>query len=95
LTGTLDFYNVSDAGGFDLFPGADLLINAFGPQLYTGTEDAPTFLTGTFSLTDYASVDGQAFGGTLNVTSVPEPSTLSLLAVGVAIGLASFLFRKN
>jgi hypothetical protein len=93
----LDFYNTSLGGGFDLWDGSIFLSYAFGPQLYTGPETAPTMLTGTFSLTDYGNFDfaSPASQSTLQVTAVPEPSTLSLLGIGVAMGLMGFLFRKS
>jgi PEP-CTERM motif-containing protein len=66
--------------------------NAFGPQLYSGPESSPTLLTGNFSLADAENTEYFLAGtGTLNATSVPEPSALSLLAIGLAI----FALRKQ
>jgi hypothetical protein len=98
MVGTLDFYNTSMDGGFDLWIGGYYFSNAYGPQLYTGPESAPTLLTGTFSLTDYGNGDSPTEGNILQVTSVssvPEPSTFSLLAIGLAIGLVFTFLRKN
>jgi hypothetical protein len=96
MVGTMDFYNTSMLGGFDLLIGNTYLCDADGPQLYTGPEGAPTFLSGNFSLFDFGNGDPANFGTTsLNVTTVPEPSTLSLLAVGLAMGLALTFLRKN
>ena len=97
MVGTMDFYNASTMlGGFDLLSGNSYLCDADGPQLYTGPEGAPTFLGGNFSLYDFGNGDPATFGTTsLNATTVPEPSTLSLLAVGLAMGLALTFLRKN
>lgn len=96
MVGTLDFFNASSGGGFDLWIGDYFFLSdAFGPQLYTGPESAPTMLTGTFSLIDEGNGDFPIGETTLQVTSVPEPSTLSLLAIGLAIGLAFTFLRKN
>jgi hypothetical protein len=97
MIGTLDFFNSASVfgGGFDLHNGLGYLINAFGPQLYIPPETAPTMTMslGTFSFVDYGSdVNGTSPPSVtqLQVTSVPEPSTLSLLAIGLAIGLLFF-----
>ena len=65
-----------------------------GQQVYSGPLSAPTMLTGPFgTFTDFASdTSGSTSNpGTLRPSasaSVPEPSTLSLLAIALAIGLA-------
>lgn len=74
-TGTfsdVDFYNAAFSGplgpgGFEAGPVGD-----FGPQLYSGTETAPMFAPGTYSLAN----------GTLTVTSVPEPAAWALMLIG-------------
>lgn len=96
MSGTLDFYNTNWGGGFDLWTGTNFpLVDAYGPQLYTGLESAPTFLPGTFSFTDYGNGNGPVYGGTLQVTPAPEPSTLCMLGIGLAIFLGFALLRKN
>jgi hypothetical protein len=96
--GTVDFFNSSNFGGFDLYVGNfDFLSDAEGPQLYSGPEGGPTLLTGTFSLTEFGNVGTPIGTGTLQVTpvqSIPEPSTILLLATGFAIGLVFTLLRK-
>jgi len=84
---TIGFFSASSAGGFDLAMG-DLYITTGGAQLYSGSEYTPTFLTGTFQLSDYSAVlfDDAADGanGTLVISkaAVPEPSTFGLLLIG-------------
>lgn len=94
-TGTMDFFNGANGGGFDLWVGSyNYLINAYGPQLYSGPESAPTMLAGPFTVVvDYGDGTVPPVSGTSgNATSVPEPGTLPLLAIGLAIALA-FSFR--
>jgi hypothetical protein len=101
MVGTLDFFNFNSIfnGGFDLWNGGGYLINAMGPQLYTGPETAPTMVASSFSgFIDFGSdtsPNAQPIpgGGSAQVKSTPEPSTLSLLAVGLAIGLALTFLR--
>jgi len=87
----LSFFSLNLGGGLRL---GDFIQNIFSIsasdfQVYGGSEDAPTFLTGTFGLTDYAS-DGNCLPATLTITAVPEPSSLMLLATGMLalLGLA-------
>jgi PEP-CTERM motif len=90
-TGTMDFFNGANTGGFDLWVGNyNYLINAYGPQLYSGLESAPTMLAGPFAVVvDYSNGTAPPVYGTSgNATSVPEPGTLPLLAIGLAIALA-------
>src|SRR6266436_1737072 len=44
---------------------------------------SPTFLTGTFCLTDFSSGGADGIPATLTITSVPEPSSLMLLGTGM------------
>lgn len=62
--------------------GTDLLTT--GSSLYTGTEAAPTFLTGTFALTP---------GYSVTITSgVPEPACWAMLLTG--FGLMGAFVRR-
>ena len=78
----ITFRNSSDTGGLDFLDAA-----LSGPQLYTGTEAAPTFRTGQFSLSD-------SFNLTITPEStVPEPPTISLLALGI-LALGTLTHRR-
>lgn len=100
MVGIFDFFNTNSGGGFDLFGGGfDLLIDAFGDQVYSGPESAPTMLTGGFgTFVDFGSdpTGSTSNPGTLRATSasVPEPSTLSLLVIALAIGPALTFVRS-
>jgi hypothetical protein len=55
-----------------------------GDQLYTGSEDAPTFKTGTFMLSDFGTTDKLWSLAIVPVSAaVPEPSSLLLLGTGL------------
>jgi hypothetical protein len=84
---TLDFFNTANGGGL----GADGF-QLDGKQLYTSTSGSLVLSTGTFPLEGFSTpytltvTDGKT-------TSTPEPSTLLLLASGMA-GLACVTRRK-
>ncbi len=102
-----DFYNTGDGGGFDAFlMGSPMILNEFGPQVYMGGENMPTFVPGT-----YGPFDGQGslttgMTGTLGITdagngndlftytaATPEPSSLLLLGAG-ALALLGFTRKR-
>jgi hypothetical protein len=81
-------------GGFELIDtiqGTHPIL-ASGPQIFSGSELTPTFLTGIFPLTDTA-VDPKGVATTLRITAVPEPSSLMLLGTGLA--LLGFALKKT
>lgn len=92
----LTFYNADLGGGLaitDINGDTDLAVTD-GPQLYTGGEDLPTFLLGTFALTDLN--DGSLFTLTVTdgtvvppTTDVPEPASGALLIGGLGLLYAS------
>jgi hypothetical protein len=71
----------------------------FAPTLFTGPVDAPTFLTGTYDA-EYEPVIGfPLFPGTITIepltaSTVPEPSTFTLLATGILGAITTFKQRK-
>ncbi len=90
MLGTFDFYEAPNhGGGFQLMTGSSLILNLFGPQLYTGGEGSPTFELGTFDLNN----DGVGPTGSLTINSTPEPSSLLLLCIG-ALALLGFTRKR-
>ena len=90
---TFTFSNSDAGGGID--GGVDggfgrILLSAAGvDQFYTGSENNPTFVLGTYQLYNAA----EQITGTL-VISTPEPSALALLCVGLCAVLF-VSFRKK
>jgi hypothetical protein len=79
--GDIRFFSSEAYGGFE---GVDS--DTFGAQLYSGTEEFPTFTPGTYYLNNGTSTGPL---GTL-VISTPEPSSLMLIGSGLLslLGLA-------
>jgi hypothetical protein len=88
IPGTFKFYF-----GDDGFEGFDSDFGSyFGPQLFTGTVEAPTFKTGTFALDDGAetlTISAAAGGG-----GVPEPASWTLMVLGFG-GLGAALRQRR
>ena len=106
LGGTTDIEDVNFwensglfAGGLTGYePGTSIVIyNLFGPQLFTGPLDAPTFLTGSFDL--HSQGPAGPLAGTLTISpvrGVPEPATWAMMLLGFCgIGLAMRFKRRE
>lgn len=87
--GLLAFYSHFD-GGLTLYNPRPLQVDnltVLGPTLYDGSFTHPTFLLGTFDLTDYGHLGNQyVLTITPQTATVPEPPPFSLLLAG-GIGL--------
>jgi hypothetical protein len=94
----LTFYNDLVRGGLEIYDaqGATLWLVTDGPQLYTGTESAPTFSLGSFGMTEVPGLGSGRY--TLTVTDldagpgpadVPEPATGAMLLAGLGLLYAS------
>ena len=94
------FFSGTNGGGFLIcFNGTTAASCADGlgsplfgqPQMYTGTTSAPTLIAGSFSITSFATVVNSTVFDEPNTTvlataaSIPEPSTLLLLAAGLLV----------
>jgi hypothetical protein len=80
----LTFFATALSGGIaiDDYYGSTTLVSSDGPQLYTGTEDVPSFRLGSFALTD-SSGSGDTY--TLNISAVPEPAAVALMLAGLGL----------
>ena len=86
---TLTFYDSDFGGGLVVQPNPSTLVFD-SDQLFTGTNDDPTFLLGKFKLTD--DIDGAKYKLVIaadapsDPSPIPEPSGLALLATGALAG---------
>lgn len=80
------YYNAAIGGGLQIddFYGETTLLITDGPQLYTGTEDSPTFVLGTFALTEFGGSGTYTLTVT-NLSAVPEPESIALMLAGLGI----------
>ncbi len=90
-----DFFSSSmaEGGGFQIItPSFTSPVNAFGGQVYSGMESAPTFVPGKYDLNNGSSTGPL---GTLVISSVtaPEPSSLLLVGSGL-LSLLGFARKK-
>jgi hypothetical protein len=101
-TENLFFYSAPASGGMAISDGTTTLVNQQGGVVYTGTEDAPTFVPGTYPLTNLLLPDNSSAVLTNNfvltitgAATVPEPSSAVLLGFSLlALGGAGLLRKK-
>jgi hypothetical protein len=95
----LTFWNAEIGGGLEIYDFYNdvVLLSTDGPQLYSGSEASPTFLLGTFALTEFLG------SGNYSLTiaevgappaAVPEPATGFLLIGGLAL-MGALRKRRN
>ena len=69
------------------------LVNAAGPQLFTGDPSSPTFTLGTFSLQEFEGRGQYSLRVTNVADAVPEPATWAMIVVG--FGAIGFAMRRR
>ena len=87
---SISWFSASDNGMFDTVDG---VVQVVGPQVYGGSEAAPTFAPGTFAGVDHIN----QLSGVLTVTAiaaVPEPASWALMLIGVGALGAAMRSRK-
>jgi hypothetical protein len=95
---TVAFYSTSLGGGFAAFPSVvSDDFSLLGLQLYTGSEDAPTFFIPSDQPVPFTDIDtGDDYS--LRVSGpakVPEPSSLLTLGMGLVTVLAVLVGMEN
>lgn len=79
----LTFFSQALGGGLLLESASATDVNGFGNQLYRGANNHPTFVAGTFALSDL-----ETYRLTITPTvPAPEPSTFLLLGIGMLLVL--------
>jgi hypothetical protein len=93
----LTFYSGDQGGGLVIhdYYGASYLLSAEGPQLYSGSESAPTFLTGNFALTEYLGAGTYSLTIAPVTAAVPEPASWAFMIGGVGVTGGALRARRK
>jgi hypothetical protein len=94
-----EFYNADFDGGFyasNFYDGNDLL-TADGAQLFSGAVAAPTFTSGSYTLTDYSdrSITYNLTIGSAALPAVPEPASWALMILGFGVIGGTMRYRRS
>jgi hypothetical protein len=92
VTGMTGFFTLDAAGGFSFAQtGQPLLLATQGVMLFTGAPATPTFLLGSFPVSDLVTLPGSAQRITIaEISVVPEPASIALMATGlILVGAAA------
>jgi hypothetical protein len=90
FTTFMEFYLGSSGGGV-CADFACSLINLYGPQLFSGTTAAPTFVLGTYGMSDF-------FGtpvADLTISAIPEAGTWAMMIAGFGLVGAGLRRRRE
>lgn len=89
VSGLVDvgFFQSSMGGGLSIYDidGDNYMMVSDGPQLYSGTETAPVFKLGSFTMTPYQGSNDSYTLTITDVTAVPEPASIALLMAGLGV----------
>lgn len=89
------FFGPGAGNGFSIFDGtADIFFPVFeasSAPLYQGPENAPTFLPGTYLM---SNIFGDPIGSLTISGAVPEPSTWAMMILGFA-GVGFMAYRRR
>jgi hypothetical protein len=85
----ITFFNASATGGILINNGFDYLFDASDVQLYTGSESAPTFREGSFTLTGLSTPGSFV----ITISAIPEPTSWAMMVGG--FGLAGGIVRRR
>ena len=77
---SVEFNSAANGGGFS--DGS--LVSVSGPQIYTGTEANPVFTPGVYDFSD----------GVLTISDVPEPTTWTMMILGIG-GVGAMMRRRK
>jgi hypothetical protein len=92
-TASIQFFPDAKFGGLLIADpdSIDWLLEATGPQLYTGPETDPKFLLGSFDLTGLSTPGDY----TITIEAIPEPATWAMMIGGFAMAGAALRRRQQ